>query len=118
MGLITCLNFFRFCDRTLNRQCVAFTILFGVSCGVVGPLGTFTTLGFGDRLFLWGASAGLVLILGGLLSEIVASVNPEATRIKHGIWVTLGFCVAFPPLLAWAAYVEIFPADAPMLGFF
>ena len=26
--------------------------------------------------------------------------------------------MAFPPLLAWAAYVEIFPADAPMLGFF
>ena len=102
----------------MSRCNVAFTILFGVSCGVVGPLGTFTTMGFGVRLFLWGASAGLALILGGLLSEIVATVNPQATRIKHGIWVALGFCVAFPPLLAWAAHVQIFPADAPMLGFF
>jgi len=30
----------------MNQRNVAFTILFGVICGVVGPLGTFTTIGF------------------------------------------------------------------------
>jgi hypothetical protein len=84
---------------------------------VVGPLGTFTTMGFGDRLFLWGVSASLALLVGGLLSETVATVNPQTTRIKHGIRVASGFCVTFPPLLALLAHAEIFPADAPVLSF-
>ncbi|MCO4846856.1 MAG: LytTR family transcriptional regulator [Yoonia sp.] len=112
------LDFFRrFYDRTFSRQSVAFTLLFGMICAVVGPLGTFTTMGFGERLYVWGVSCGLALILGGFLSEIVATVHPRATRIAHGAWIALGFSMVFPVLITWIGRAKILTANEPLLGY-
>lgn len=74
-------------------------------------------MGLAARLLLWGTSVGLALILGGLLSEIVATVYPRASRTRHGVWVGVGFCLFFPPLITWVSHAECFTSTTPAFGY-
>lgn len=107
----------RYIQRTLSRRNVLFTILFALSSAVIGPLGTFMTMDFSGRFVLWGGAAVLALLIGGLISQIVVTFSSNLSRLTHGFWMTVGFCVVFPILMTWISQAQFLTDQPPLLGY-
>ena len=101
----------------MNRQNIGFTLLFGIGCAFIGPLGTFVSMGFWDRLSLWCLLGGLGLFVIGFLSQLIATGFPAMTRARQDLWVAVGFTALFPAFIAMLDKTGICATDAPLLSY-
>lgn len=102
----------------MNRRNIGFTLLFGIGCALIGPLGTFVSMGFWERLSLWCLSGGLALLVIGFLSQLISSGFPAMTRVKQDLWVAFGFSMFFPVFINQLAKTSLWTPNAQLLNYF
>ena len=88
-----------YCD-TFKRSHVVGTLAIAFVCALAGPFGTYTAMGFFDRMILWGLVCFIALIIGGALDHIVARIFGQAPHLAQYVIMGAMFTLIFPlPLM-------------------